>query len=225
MITEELREYVNKQRAKNITDDVLRRVLTDNGWKLDDIDAALSDDDVVPQPPTEKIPTPSGQSTQPQKQVSHTLWDAFEHILMFISLYVLAIAIALFLHYLVNRFAPVVNNDIGTTVRSYWQLSMVRGYMAAMIVSFPLFAFFFLRITRRTKDMPSIRELLARKILIYLTLIGTFLIMLANVIQTVFNFLEGNFSVNFILHLIVTMTVSGIIFAYYLAQVKEDRKG
>jgi len=54
-------------------------------------------------------------------------------------------------------------------------------------------------------------------------LVVTFLIMISYIIYTIFSLLEGNITVNFVLHLIVTLTVAGSVFGYYLQQVREDR--
>jgi predicted neutral ceramidase superfamily lipid hydrolase len=94
--------------------------------------------------------------------------------------------------------------------------------MASLIVSFPLFAFFFLRITKRTIEDVSIRMLKSRKFLIYLTLVVTFIILIINVITLVYTFIGGNITVNFFLKFLITLIVSGMIFAYYLYEVRED---
>ncbi|OGH39152.1 MAG: hypothetical protein A3B44_01900 [Candidatus Levybacteria bacterium RIFCSPLOWO2_01_FULL_38_21] len=154
------------------------------------------------------------------------MWDAFEHILMFISLYVLATSIALTLYFFIDKWFP------GVTTESYYRssssndlnLNLLRGYLAALIVSFPLFAFFFLHITKRTMLNPTIRSIKSRKILIYITLVVAFIIMLYNIISTVYNLLSGNITFNFVLHLLITLSVTGIVFVYYLYQVREDRK-
>ena len=175
---------------------------------------------------TPTIPSPVPPAVTSIKSSSTTMWDAFEHILMFISLYVLAISIALTLKLFIDKWIPGVT-------KSYYYLSyetnllkytILRGYLAALIVSFPLFAFFFLNIVKRTMANPSMRNIKTRKILIYLTLIVAFIIMLTSIITTVFNFLNGNITLNFILHIIVIITVTGVVVGYYLYQIREDRK-
>ncbi len=169
--------------------------------------------------------TPVASPASSSSKTTTTMWDAFEHILMFISLYVLATSIALTLYFFVDKWLPAVTSDY---YRSYnWEnsrLDLLRGYLAALIVSLPLFVFFFLHVTKRTIQNSNMRNIKSRKILIYITLVVAFIIMLFNIISTVYNFLRGNITLNFFLHLVVTLSVTGIIFVYYLFQVKEDRK-
>lgn len=217
----ELQEYVKKARKEHINEPDMKRDLRASGWLDRDIDEAIRSNPLIkpPAPPKGYLGISSEGGLAAIS--SPTMWDAFEHILMFISLYVLAIAFALTLHLFVDRFVPGVpemyrqpgNADVG----------MLRGYLAALIVSFPLFAFFFLRITGRTLKNPLIRAIPARKFLIYATLVVAFVIVTGNIINIIYNFLNGNVNLNFFMHFIVTSIVSGSVFAYYLQQVKEDR--
>jgi hypothetical protein len=165
---------------------------------------------------------------QVQVKSSYNMWDAFEHILLFISLYFYSTSVALLLHQFVDKYYPgestynVFYRNADTL--DDWQLTYVRGLMAAIMVSFPLFAFFFYRITKRSLENPATRELSARKKLTYFTMIVAFIILICNVISIVYNFISGNTTTNFLLHFLVSVGVSGIIFAYYLHQIREDRK-
>ncbi len=152
----------------------------------------------------------------------HSMWDAFEHILMFISLYVFVTSFALLIHYLVDKWIPRFAEGRDISYSSVGS-SILRGYLSAILVSYPLFAFFFLHITKRTLINPDLRKIKPRKVLIYLTLIITFAVSLINVISIVYSLLGGNVTANFFAHFFVTFLVSGIIFAYYIYQVKEDR--
>ena len=174
-------------------------------------------------------PAPVSQiqpSTQPTgvKPSSTTMWDAFEHILMFISLYVMATSIVLVLYYFIDKWFPGVTQARYSYSNDDWQLGALRGYLAALIVSYPLFAFFFLNTIKRTISNPLLRIIKTRKILIYLTLTVTFIIMLIYLIQLVYKLLSGDVTVNFMLHLLALVSVTGVIFVYYILEVKGDRK-
>ncbi len=157
-----------------------------------------------------------------------SMWDTFEHVLLFISLGVLATNIALLLHHFVNIWIKVptqLSDQYGLSyLEDVFLNTFIRGFMAAIIVSYPVFSFLFLKITKRTLENPNNRSLKARKVLIYITLIITFLLVLANIITLVYNLLGGNINLNFVSHFLVTVTIAGIIFGYYLEQIKEDRK-
>src|SRR3990167_11137880 len=157
--------------------------------------------------------------------VKESLWDTFEHILLFISLYVYAIAFTLMLHQFVDVLVPgggkyVMRGDYFNSFSKY----IVRGYMASLIVAYPLFSFFFIRVKKRIMNNLEIRHLRPRKTLIYFTMVVAFIIVLSSIISIIFNFLNGNVSVNFVLHFLATVLVAGLIFAYLLNEVKEERK-
>lgn len=212
--------YITAARKKDLSDRTIKNNLLDAGWTVEEVETALAEE--------LKVPVPEGQKTASPRSIRHepgaagTMWDAFEHILLFISMYVLAFTIGATLILFVDRWVPGVP-DVYDYGNDAYRLSTLRGFIAALVVSYPLFSFFFLRITKRTFDHPDIRGLKARKFLIYLTLVVAFLIVIGNVISLVFNFLNGNVTPNFFLKFIVIVSISGVIFSYYLQQVKEDR--
>ncbi|NTU46199.1 hypothetical protein HGA88_01085 [Candidatus Roizmanbacteria bacterium] len=214
MQNSELSSFVEQSKQNGFSETQIRESLQKAGWDQQAIESVFEDKDktlVAPPPPKSLSP--------------HSMWDAFEHILLFISLYVMATSIALILHYFVDKWFPTVSLDklYVSSVESF-QLTLLRWYVSALVVSFPLFAFFFLDITKRSIQNTAIRSLKSRKFLIYLTLVITFIILISNIIGLIYSFLNGNITVNFVLHFIVTILVSGIVFGYYFYQVKGDRK-
>ena len=154
------------------------------------------------------------------------MWDAFEHVLMFISMYIFASSSSMLLHTFVDTWLPDIAATSNMLYNSYSEFgsTLARGYLAAIIVSFPIFAFLFIRITKRTKLNPAVRNLQLRKSLIYLTLTATFIILIWKLINVVYTLLSGSIGINFLMHFIITVSISGLIFTYYFLQVKEDRQ-
>lgn len=215
-MAETIGDYIKKLRTQNVPDDQIKQSLLSVGWSIPDVITAL----YPPPAPDSGISNPP----RPNSKGVHSMWDAFEHILLFISLYVLAVSITLILHFFIDFWLPGITEERMYSYSSAsWRFSMLRGYTSAVIVAYPLFTFFFWRLTKRTLNTPSLRTLKSRKFLIYFTLVITFLIMLGYVIAAIYNFLNGNLTFNFILHIITTITVAGIVFGYYLQQVREDR--
>ncbi len=223
MVTQELTDYIKKYQAQGLSNTQITSDLVKVGWDKADVDRAVlqvSNPD-IPLPPHSGEHQSVSSASHPS---TYTMWDTFEHILMFISLYVMSTSIGLILFDFINKwFPPISLNDYYSGYSSRQDLAL-NGYLAALIVSFPIFGFFFIRIARQTASYPQIRELRSRKVLIYLTLIVTFLVMLGYVIATVYKFLSGNVTPNFLLHLAVTISISGLIFWYYLNEVKADRR-
>jgi len=184
-------------------------------------------------PPPADTPSPANTNTQPhsvQPQSNGGMWDAFEHILLFVVLYDLATTVALMLHEFVDKWLPGVQTDASSGWLGFynpgddWQQVLMRGYLASLFVSLPLFLLIFFDVTKRTLKNPALRNFKARKILIYFTLVITFLIVMGNVIGFIFDLISGNITPNFIMHLLITIGVSGVIFGYYFFQIRHDRQ-
>ncbi len=218
MISEEVISYIRKAHSLKVSDQQITTDLQRSGWTLNDIQQGFAQESgkVI----TEDLTPPM----KPAAVNAHGMWDAFEHILLFISLYVMATSIAVILYFLVDKWSP--SSLAAVSSNAYINDTaeiIVRGFLAALIVSLPLFIFFYLDITKRTLKDATMRNIRARKILIYITLVTTFLTMLGHIIGVIFSLLSGSVDLNSVLHLLVTLLINGIIFAYYLLQVKEDR--
>lgn len=225
-MVEQAIKYIRDARNLKLRDDEIKMNLSDEGWKKDDIEKAFR---VIESKLKLTIPKPDYSSPQiTVKKGNVTLWDTFEHILMFISLYVMVVSVIILLNAFVDRLLPGVNvdgNRYGNDFsNSNFSNFTIRSSLASLIVSYPLFGFFFLNVMSRTKRNPDIRGIMPRKILTYLTLILTFLTVSSYVIAFLYTLLSGNVTFNFMAHFFVTVAVAIIVFLYYLNSVKEDRK-
>lgn len=217
-----LLNYIQAARSANIPEPQIRTSLLQSQWSEAAINDALSTQQIIQFSQTPPQPPPKVSS-------STTMWDAFEHVLLFISLYVLAISIALMLNSLIDIFSPALGTDTYSNIYNSpgmdtFRKMLMRGYIASLIVTYPLFSFFFLNVTKRTLANTALRNIHARKSLIYLTLIITFIIVIANIIHIIFTLLNGNVTANFFLHFLVSLSISGSIFTYYFLQINEDRR-
>ena len=225
MITSELSSYIKSAREKKTSDEDIKSKLQSVGWKEEDIAAALVIDSGLPLPPPDGQAQGSAPTNPSGVKSPESMWDSFEYILMFIAMYVSAISLATILSYLIDQWFPPYNpypsygSYSNTSVPDY-----IYGFLSALIVSFPIFAFLFLNLMRRVQKNPLVKRMHSRRMLVYITLIVSFTILLFSVIFAVHTFLTGNISVNFLLHLLVAMGISGGIFLYFLGEVKDDRK-
>jgi hypothetical protein len=216
----ELKSYIDKAREKKLNDDQIKTNLITAGWQEQQIVEALSRDADLPVPP-------------PPPTVAHLgMWTGFLYILFFIALYTLAAAIAGMLNLWIDKALPtIIDNADGSSFDIFsmfgadsYSPSVIRGYIAAIIVSFPIFAVLALILKRQLVSQPYVKNIRSRKLLIYVTLIGTFLILLGNIISTCYDFLSGTVTSNGLGHLTVTFLVVGAIFGYFIGEVKNDRK-
>lgn len=213
----ELSDYIAKAKKRDLTDEQIKTKLLSIGWPEEEVKAALAHDAElpVPLPPT----------------ISHVgMWTGFLYILFFISLYVLATAVGGILHTWVDKAVPSVvssNGDFSANDLSFFFFdapTVTRGYLAAIIVSYPLFLVLALVLKKQLVTQPLVRNLRSRKLLIYITLVITFLIMLGNIVTTCYNFLAGTITGNGLGHVAVTLLLTGGIFWYFISEVKNDRK-
>lgn len=210
MGTNALELYVSSARKKGVTDDQIKQTLLQNGWAAIDVNKAISPVSKVEVP----IPPPPAQH--------FGMWVGFLYVILFISLYVSATAFGGVLHYFVDDKIPDSLDKINYA--SMFNQYLIQSYLASLIVGFPIFAALFLMLKKQSLKNPLIRSLRIRKILIYITLIGTFLIILGHLIATVYGFLGGTVTARSIAHFGVTLLVAGSIFVYFLLDVWGDRK-
>lgn len=218
MANNSITDYIKKSLAEKKSEAEIRNNLTQAGWDAKTIDEGF-------RLLNESVPTPLSDVPRPVAGYAN-MWDAFEHILMFISLYFMSTSFAMLLHQFTDKWAPGIPNTGSYGFFSFSSYSdwILKSSLACLIVTFPLFAYFHLDLNKRTLKNPLLRSIRVRKQLIYFTLIVTFLILVKKVIETIFNLLNGDVSLNFLLHLLVTVGVSGAVFVIYLHQVREDRK-
>lgn len=156
-----------------------------------------------------------------EDEKSRSMWETFEHVLLFISMYIFVTSITLLFHSFIDVWSPKTSDypSFPSTVSV-----ILIGYVSSIVVSYPLFTYLFLHITRKTLKNPELRKNRARKAMIYLTLIATFIIGVANLISIVYNFLNGNVTLNFALHFLLSFGVCAFIYLYYLGQVKDNHQ-
>ena len=217
-----LTSYIQKARQQKQSDKTISDNLIKSGWKREDVKLAISESKKSTPPP------PPPQNTG--QLISHYgMYDTFAHIILFISLYILAFSIKNSLFIFIDYWLPGASSQINasernTSIFENLEKILLRIYMAAIIVSYPIFSFVFLRLTKRTILNPGLRNLKSRKVLIYLTLILTFMMILWSFQVTIFALISGGIELNTILWFTTGLIINGSIFAYYLFQIKEDRK-
>ncbi len=224
-VMDELLRYIKSAIDKGQTRQEISDKLKTTGWSEEKIALAFSSiDENIPLPPTPSLESASVSVKQEESSGNVSMWDSFEHILLFISLYSMGTSIALILHALIDQWI------LDSAINQYdyygteWRADSLRLYLAFLIVSYPIFAYMFNRVSKKTDIEPALRRLKSRKILIYITLIVTFLLYMTSIGQTIYKLLSGSLTANFMAHALTTIILTGIVFYYYLQQVKDDRR-
>lgn len=169
---------------------------------------------------------PSSSNSPEINRLSQThisLWLTFEYIILFIALYASSISLGGIAHSAVDQFFPD-NTNVNIYSSSEYNLGTLRGYIAAIIVFYPVFSLLFLHLKKLELSTPQLKNIKARKTCIYITLIITFIITAVSVTTTLYGFLSGATTSNSLLHFFATLFIAGGVFVYYLWEVKEDRK-
>lgn len=233
MSNPDIKAYILKSREKEMSESDIRANLDAVGWDKSEIEQTFKalEKPIVPkyQPGTDSqsdVPRPAvGPDIDP---IRGNMWDSFEHVLLFLSLFGVAAFTGSLLHQFIDGPGEDMYYRAGGMNIIAWFVSnyntLLRIYVAILIVCTPLFAFLFLDITRRTLKHPDIRKLRTRKILIYFTLVITFIMGISKLIALVYNVLGGSINGVYFLHFLVTFGIAGAIFVYYLYQIREDRK-
>jgi hypothetical protein len=205
MANQDLEKYLQTAREQKLSDMEIKSQLVKSGW-----DEKIVADALTPKAPIISVPPP------PAPRFS--MWVAFQYIIMFIALYVSATSLGGLLNYAVDKLFP--DNAYNTFYSSKY---LINGYIAALIVAFPIFAVLFVVLNKQALQQPFVKQFRARKQLIYFTMVVTFIIMIWHLIATVYSFLNGQTTTSSLGHFGVTLIVAGTIFFYLLFQVKEDR--
>lgn len=215
MTQHDIHSYIETSREQGLSDTDIKRTLLEAGW---------TEDQVKPLFHSAPVPLPPPAPPKSGLKGGTTMWDAFQHVIMFISLYVYASSFGTLVHNFVDKWLEKTPSGYDGYGFSDFNDYIVRMATAALIVSFPIFAYLFITLHKKTIENPAFRAISARKKLIYITLVITFIIGIFEIGRTIYTLLGGNTTLNFLAHFVVNITIVGVIFGYYLNEVKEDRK-
>lgn len=145
--------------------------------------------------------------------------DTFLYLLAIISLIIVAVGFGMAVFNYIDFYFPDSATDYYWTRSSYEE--PIRTAMAMLIVVFPVFYWVSIFLRRDVDAHPEKRELKIRKWLLYLTLFAAALVIIGDFVTVVNNFLRGELTMRFVLKALTIFFISGSVFYYYLAQLKE----
>ncbi len=217
----QLLQYIMFARSRKLDDKDIRDNLVSAGWDAAQVDAALATDKdalLMPPPPPgapvhgDGALKPSGA---PIAVIQQRTTRGLEYIIMFLALAVTAISLGILLH-------DVVDSSFGF---SSYDNGMSAYASAALIVGLPIFSWLFLRLKKAELHEPALRHDASRRHAVQLTLVIAFLWGIFRLVTYIYSLLNtgtdaylgsnlaspiGNF-----LHMLVTLSIAGAIFAYY----------
>ncbi len=138
------------------------------------------------------------------------------HLLNTITLYISAFSfLNLVFDYINFAFPDKLNlyYNPGDSIR--WTLSL-------FIIIFAVFVWTSRFIEKDLVGNPAKNELKIRKWLIYLTVFLAALLLIGDLVALIYNFLGGDLTIPFILKIISVLAVGGVVFWYYLYNLKKN---
>jgi hypothetical protein len=144
--------------------------------------------------------------------------DLFLHLLAIVTLYWSAVSFVTLLWQYIDYFFPDALNYFyyaGFT-------GAIRFAVSSLIIVFPVFILISWYLNKIYRKEAEVRESKIRKWLIYLTLFITSLFIIGDLIAIINTFLGGEITIRFILKALSILLVAGVIFGYYLDDVRRD---
>ncbi len=141
--------------------------------------------------------------------------DFFLHLGIIVALYISAIN-------LVNLLFDIIAKVFPDTLNNYYDssASSIRFAVASLIIMFPLYLVLGWIYNKQLIAAPEKKSLGVRKWLVYFTLFISGLTLAIDLIFLVFNLLGGETTAQFIFKVISVFVVAGLIFAYYLIDIR-----
>jgi hypothetical protein len=142
--------------------------------------------------------------------------DFFMYLLVIVALYVNVFNFLRLLFELIDIAFPDPLELYGR------QGSGVRWAIALLIIVYPAFLWASRFLQRDLKNNPEKINLKIRKWLLYLTLFVTALVIIGDLVALIFNFLEGDLTVRFLLKILAVLVTAGAVFWFYFYDLKRD---
>jgi len=145
----------------------------------------------------------------------------FLHLFAIIMLYFSAANFITLIFQYINILLPDQLSKIGYVQPAYYS-DLIRFSISSIIIVFPALVLVSWFLNRNYKKEPAVREIKSRKWLIYFTIFLTGLVIVGDLVSIIWTFLGGEISSRFILKSIAVLFTSGLIFGYYLWDVRRE---
>ncbi len=155
------------------------------------------------------------QNNMPKRNIPR---DLFLHLLAIVTLYWSAVSFVTLIWQFINNFLP----DALDFYSSSYSLSLIRFSVSALIIVFPVFILISWYLNKIYDREAAVRESKIRKWLLYLTLFIASLVIIGDFIFVINTFLGGEITTRFILKALSIILVAGVIFGYYLDDVRRE---
>lgn len=139
------------------------------------------------------------------------------HLLNIVMLYLAAFGFGRLLFMMINYYHP---DPLNPTYEDYF--NTMRWSISSIIVAFPAYILTSKYLFKEYKVEPEKKNLRVKNWLEYLTLFGTAVIILVDLMTLIYFFLGGEITIRFVLKVLTVAFIAGLIFGYYLILVRES---
>ena len=207
-INQDLVAFVKAGLGQKVPRSEMEDVLIRAGWAGAQVKAALGGFADIDFP----VPVP-----KPNPSVSAR--EAFLYLVMFTALYVSALSLGSLLFQFINLSFP---DPAQPALPPAFTQDAIRWSVSLLVVTFPVFLFVARLVQREVTGDPSRRASKVRRWLTYLTAFIAAGFLMGDVTTLVYNLLDGELTVRFLLKAFTVGSIAGVVFGYYLKDLKRD---
>jgi len=208
----ELLSFVRESLAKGTPRKTIREMLKKANWADDEVRNALEAYADIDSP----VPVP-------RRRPYLSAREAFLYLVLFLTLYISSFSLGTLLFQFVNRWLPDALIQGAYYVDS--TADAIRWSTSALVIAFPVFYYVSWLVYRAMKQDPEKRSSKIRKWLTYITLFIAASVIIGDLISLVFNLLGGELTLRFVLKVLIIGGIAGMIFGYYLWNLRKEEKG
>lgn len=136
--------------------------------------------------------------------------DGFVYLLSYATLLISSITLNFLLKAIVNKFVPDALQNSGMAFPD----EAVIGFMAAVLIAFPIFAYLNFVANRMLKTGKMKADSGVRNWLLYITMVVVILVIIWQIIQLFVGFLNGVLVARFIIHTLITLAIAVTVLGY-----------
>jgi len=142
--------------------------------------------------------------------------DVFSQLLAVLGLYVVVFSFGSLIFSFINLAFPDV-------LRTYsYPREAVRFPLAVLIIVFPAYFWLEYRLQKDIADHPEKRGMKIRKWLLYFTLSVVAVVIAGDLVALIYQFLNGELTVRFLLKVLTVLLIAGSVFLYYTWNLRKN---
>lgn len=203
-------DFVKLGLERGIPKQQLDEVLRQAGWDREQVGGAMQQFADV----EFAIPVP-------RPVASTSAREAFMYLVMFVTLYLSAYHLGSLVFELINRAFPDVSTNPHAELIS---MSSLRWSIASVVVTFPVFVYVARLINAELRADVTRRASNVRRGLTYLTLFIASAVLIGDLTTLLYNLLEGELAIRFVLKVVTAGLIAGTGFVYYLRELRNDEQ-